>query len=171
MKRHVILILFFMCALASYGQNEVASDSIRFSTENYKQFGDFIVDMSLFQPPKLPKSGLDLLPPSPATDYNYLFQLDPKWTFSKWNAPYVSYNFYGNFSSYPQNLQAGSFKLTDNIRLNTYGQYTLDGRKLPNTNPNPWNRDSFVGGMELKINKNFGIRVEVRQGYNPLYPY
>jgi hypothetical protein len=35
----------------------------------------------------------------------------------------------------------------------------------------PWEKNNFMGGMELKLNKHFGIRVEVQQGRDPTFPH
>ena len=71
---------------------------------------------------------------------------------------------FGGFGS-TQNLQMGSFKLKNGMRLNTYGEYNANGYKVPNRSALPWEKNNFKGAFELKsANGAFGIRVEVQQG-------
>ena len=75
-----------------------------------------------------------------------------------------------DFFSSPQQLQMGSFKLKNGMRLNTYGEYNADGKKVPNPAAMPWEKNNFKGAFEMKSSDgNFGIRIEVQQGRN--YPY
>jgi hypothetical protein len=87
--------------------------------------------------------------------------------------PSLSYGFgWGghDFFSSPQQLQMGSFKLKNGMRLNTYGEYNADGKKVPNPAAMPWEKNNFKGAFEMKSSDgNFGIRIEVQQGRN--YPY
>lgn len=83
--------------------------------------------------------------------------------------PSLSYGFGGFFLS-PQQLQMGSFKLKNGMRLNTYGEYNAKGRKVPNHGAMPWEKNNFKGAFEMKSSDgNFGIRIEVQQGR--YYPY
>lgn len=172
MKKRIVGILFLFLAIGVYAQNESGTDSIVFPAANYKQHGGFLLDMGLLTLPQLPK--LDFSYNSFLnTEYSIkpaVFRLNPGWTVNRGNLPAYS-SFYSPFFGQYNDVMSSSFQLNDNIRLNTYGQYTIDGKKIPNTNPNPWNRNDFMGGFELKFNNNFGIRVDVRSGYNPYYPY
>ena len=59
----------------------------------------------------------------------------------------------------------GSFKLKNGMRLNTYGEYNADGKKVPNPAAMPWEKNNFKGAFEMKSSDgNFGIRIEVQQG-------
>ena len=80
-----------------------------------------------------------------------------------------------NFSSNPfgltgfwgstDNLQMGSFRLKNGMRINTYGEYDKDGWKVPNHSALPWEKNNFKGAFEMKSsNGAFGIRIEVQQG-------
>ena len=81
--------------------------------------------------------------------------------------PRFGYGYDWGLSSSPQYMQMGSFKLKNGMRINTYGDYNMDGRKVPNRSAMPWQRNNFRGAFELKsANGAFGIRVEVQQGRN-----
>ena len=65
----------------------------------------------------------------------------------------------------PENLQMGSFRLKNGMRINTYGEYDKDGWKVPNHSALPWEKNNFKGAFEMKSsNGAFGIRIEVQQG-------
>jgi len=172
MKRMILIGVLFLAIAKLSAQNEVTNDSIQAPPmHNIKPFGGFMLDMNLLIPQKLPSFSTNLLGPDATKDYNLMFQLSPQMTLSK---TYV-YNTYsplgmGVFAT-SNYLQSATFRLNDNMTLSTYGQYTLDGRRIPNSSALPWEKNYFMGGMELKVNKNFGIRVEVQQGRNPMYPY
>jgi hypothetical protein len=146
-------------------QQEVAADSIpSLHTNTIKMSGGFMLDMNLLIPPKLPSFSMntDLLGPDATKDYIRLFQLPSQMTLSQ---SYIN-AFYS-----PTLLQTATFKLNGSMRLGTYGQYTWEGKRIPNPGALPWEKKRFMGGMELKFNNNFGIRIEVQQGRNPAYPY
>ncbi|KAA6309436.1 hypothetical protein EZS27_039069, partial [termite gut metagenome] len=137
---------------------------------NNKQYGKYLLDMNLLAPPVAP--GLPHFDfTNVTTDYNSLFQLNPNVIYGKEVSGSLFQSYYGYGYSSLQFMQTGSFKLNDNLRFNLYGGYSADGRKLPNTSAYPWERNDFRGGMELKMNKNFGIRVEVQRRGNTIYPY
>jgi len=172
MRKLLIIVALLVGTTYLSAQNEVTSDSIQSSpTYNVKAFGDFLMDITMLTTPKLPSFSTNLLGPDATKDYNLLFQLPSDMTLSK---TYVnsSYNSYGTgVFSHSNYLLNATFKINDNMRLSTYGQYTLDGRRIPNPSALPWEKNNFMGGMELKFNNNFGIRIEVQQGRNPMYPY
>ena len=47
------------------------------------------------------------------------------------------------FWSSPENLQMGSFRLKNGMRINTYGEYDKDGWKVPNTRHCPGKRTTL----------------------------
>lgn len=172
MKKLLFIFILLISTTCLSAQNEVTSDSIQSApTYSIKMFGDFLLDMNLLLPPKLPSFSENLLAPDATKDFNQLFLLSPRMTLSK-GFVYNSYHPYGLgvFSS-SNFLQSAIFQPNGNMRLSTYGQYTLDGKRIPNPSALPWEKNNFMGGMELKFNKNFGIRIEVQQGRNPMYPY
>lgn len=180
MKRLILFVCVMLGALSVSAQSEVPADTIRGLPSTVKQYGDFLIDMGLFaaSPVRLPRPSLNLYDAS--KDYNRIFRLNPDATmtqgFSNAFAPVYSSGYawgFGGFSSTPQYLQMGSFKLKNGMRLNTYGEYDADGRKVPNPNAMPWEKNNFKGGFELKSgNGAFGIRIEVQQGRGaPYYPY
>lgn len=180
MKRLILFVCVMLGALSVSAQSEVPADTIRGVPSTVKQYGDFLIDMGLFaaSPVRLPRPSLNLYDAS--KDYNRIFRLNPDATmtqgFSNAFAPVYSSGYawgFGGFSSTPQYLQMGSFKLKNGMRLNTYGEYDADGRKVPNPSAMPWEKNNFKGGFELKSgNGAFGIRIEVQQGRGaPYYPY
>lgn len=172
MKKFLLIFALLIGTAHLSAQEEVPSDSIGFSLgSNIKLSGDYMLDMNLLSPPKLPSFNPNLLGPNVTKDYNLLFLLPMQMVLSRTfiNSAHHSYGF-GMFSS-SNYLQSATFQLNDQMRLSTYGQYTLDGKRMPNQSALPWEKNNFMGGMELKFNKNFGIRIEVQQGRNPMYPY
>lgn len=161
MKKLVFILILLTSGMHLTAQNEVDPDNTSTSTPHYKQFGDFILDMSfLAAPPKLPSFSENLLGPDMTKDYNQLFQLPGKWSVSK---SFVTPTYMYGINTHSSQLQSATFRLNDNMRITTYGQYNLNGRRLPNPSALPWEKNNFMGGMELKVNKNFGIRVEVQR--------
>ncbi|KAA6341169.1 hypothetical protein EZS27_011008 [termite gut metagenome] len=169
------LILFFLLSVITnivFAQSELSGsdDSSLETSANNKQYGKYLLDMNLLAPPialRLPLFDFTNV----TTDYNSLFRLNPNVTYGKETSGSIFQSYYGYGYSPFQSLQTGSFKLNDNLRFNLYGGYSADGRKLPNTSAYPWEKNDFRGGMELKMNKNFGIRVEVQRRGNAIYPY
>lgn len=181
MKRIGLFIFFFCFALYISAQNEVISDSIRTNAlPEVKNYDGFLLDMSLMKPSaqKLPNFKLKI--PDATKDYSFLFRSNPNVTYTQGLSNIFSpdqptvygVNPFGltGFFSTPQNLQMGSFKLKNGMRLNTYGEYNADGYKVYNPSALPWERNNFKGAFELKsANGSFGIRVEVQKGNNSPY--
>lgn len=174
MKKLVIILTILLGTTTLAAQTEIKQDSLKIAVGpkyNMKAFGDFVLDMNLLTPPKLPSFSSNLLGPDMTKDYNALFIL-PFQQITTYKFTHSNYQPYGyGFFSTSQELQGATFKLNGNMKISTYGQYTLDGRKIPQRGALPWEKNDFIGGMELKFNKNFGIQIEVRQRHNPLFPY
>lgn len=172
MKRLLFIFTLLIASITAVAQSEVKADSVR-STSANKQFENFFLDFDIPSVPQLPKfDPSQFLGPDMTKDYSMLFQPDESWSFGHSIIEVSSPSYvYGTFAS-PQHVQMGTIKLNEKMTLGVYGQYTVDGKRLPGTNLFPWDKNNFIGGMELKFNNNFGIRVEVRQGgKNPMYPY
>ena len=181
MKYIGLIILFCLLSFRVNAQNEVPADSVRsMNMPATKNFDGFLLDMNLMKmaAPQMPKMTLDI--PDASKDYSFLFRLDPNVTYSQGyshlfnlgSSTIYSMNPFGltGFGSSPQNLQMGSFRLKNGMRINTYEEYDKDGRKVPNPSALPWERNNFKGAFELKsANGSFGIRIEVQQGRNGLY--
>lgn len=175
MKKLILSLSLLLATVAVSAQSELPSDSIpRSPSENYKEFGGFLLDMGLMSvmPPQLPKMNFDIS--DAGKDYNRLFRLHPDVTYSQglsdvFSPSYSGFGWSGFGSS--QNLQMGSFKLKNGMRINTYGEYNADGYKVLDRSALPWEKNTFKGAFELKsANGAFGIRIEVQQGKNPYYP-
>ena len=188
MKRICFFIITLLVSAAPlYAQSEVKGDSIHSNAlpdgtppegmlmPEVKNYDGFPLDMSLMkmEAPRLPKFTLEI--PDASKDYGRLFRLNPNAiysqglsnVFSLTNSTVYSMNPFGltGFWSSPENLQMGSFKLKNGMRINTYGEYDKDGWKVPNRSALPWERNNFKGAFEMKSsNGAFGIRIEVQQG-------
>lgn len=192
MKRIFFCIMTLLAGISAVNaQNEVSTDTIRSKVEgispesilpaNVKNYDGFLLDMGLMKmaaPPTLPKFTLQI--PDASKDYNRIFQLNPDVTYSQGlsnifslsNSQYYGSNPFGltGFWGNTDNLQMGSFKLKNGMRINTYGEYDKDGWKVPNRSALPWERNNFKGAFEMKsANGAFGIRIEVQQGRNAPY--
>lgn len=161
MKYIGLIILFCLLSFRVNAQNEVPADSVRsMNMPATKNFDGFLLDMNLMKmaAPQMPKMTLDI--PDASKDYSFLFRLDPNVTYSQGyshlfslgSSTIYSMNPFGltGFGSSPQNLQMGSFRLKNGMRINTYGEYDKDGRKVPNPSALPWERNNFKGAFELK---------------------
>lgn len=188
MKRICFFIITLLIGIASlYAQSEVQGDSIRSRAlpdgtppdgmilPEVKNYDGFLLDMGLLnmKAPRLPRFTLEI--PDASKDYGRIFRLNPDATYSQGlsnvfsltNSIVYSMNPFGltGFWSSPENLQMGSFKLKNGMRINTYGEYDKDGWKVPNRSALPWEKNNFKGAFEMKSsNGAFGIRIEVQQG-------
>lgn len=199
MKRVFFCIITLLTGITTINaQNEVVADTLRakavpegtYSDDvppsdrnlmpNVKNYDGFLLDMGLMNvsAPKLPKFTLEI--PDASKDYSRIFQLNPDVTYSQGlsnifslnNSQYFSSNPFGltSFWNSTDNLQMGSFKLKNGMRINTYGEYDKDGWKVRNPSALPWEKNNFKGAFELKSsNGSFGIRIEVQQGRNGMY--
>ncbi len=175
MKRIVFCITLLLASAGiACAQSEVHADSIHIQPEGVKNFDGFLLDMSLMNidAPQLPRFTLQV--PDASKDYNSLFRLNPDAVysqglpdrFSTGSYYYGSSHYFGptGFWGSTSNLQMGSFKLKNGMRINTYGEYDKDGRKVYNPSALPWEKHDFKGAFELKTaNGAFGIRLEVER--------
>lgn len=139
------------------------NDPLPFS--GIKEYGGFIMDMSLMniKPPKPADFKLEI--PDASKDYGNLFRLNPDISYSQGLYSMFSGTHHYGFGGTTDNLQTGSFRLKNGMRLNTYGEYDRNGWKVPNPSVLPWERNNFKGAFELKSsNGAFGIRFEVERG-------
>ena len=176
MKKYLIFLVFILVTAALSAQNESPADTIRRTPPiEVKEFDGFLLDMNLMKmaAPKLPKFTLEI--PDASKDFTSIFRLNPDVTysqglsnvFSSGATGFYSLNPFGisGFGASSENLQMGSFKLKNGMRINTYGEYNADGWKVPNRSALPWERNNFKGAFELKsADGSFGLRIEVQQG-------
>ena len=183
----LFIIALFAGSISLYAQSEAQGDSIRSHVlpdgtppegalmPEVKNYDGFLLDMSLLkmEAPRLPEFTLEI--PDASKDYSRMFRLNPNATYSQGlsnvfsltNSTVYSMNPFGlsGFWSSPENLQMGSFRLKNGMRINTYGEYDKDGWKVPNHSALPWEKINFKGAFEMKSsNGAFGIRIEVQQG-------
>ena len=182
----LFIIALFAGSISLYAQSEAQGDSIRSHVlpdgtppegalmPEVKNYDGFLLDMSLLkmEAPRLPEFTLEI--PDASKDYSRMFRLNPNATYSQGlsnvfsltNSTVYSMNPFGlsGFWSSPENLQMGSFRLKNGMRINTYGEYDKDGWKVPNHSALPWEKNNFKGAFEMKSpNGAFGIRIEVQQ--------
>ena len=195
MKKLILFLSLILSAGIVSAQSEIPSDSIRRApSANVKEFGGFLLDMGIMNitAPQLPKTDLSipnvtkdynpvsythLTLPTNREDYNQLFRMNTDAIYSQGFTDTFSpsysgfgYGYNWGFSSSPQFMQMGSFKLKNGMQINTYGDYDKDGWRVPNRSAMPWEKNNFRGAFELKsANGNFGIRIEVQQGRNVPY--
>lgn len=183
----LFIIALFAGSISLYAQSEAQGDSIRSHVlpdgtppegalmPEVKNYDGFLLDMSLLkmEAPRLPEFTLEI--PDASKDYSRMFRLNPNATYSQGlsnvfsltNSTVYSMNPFGlsGFWSSPENLQMGSFRLKNGMRINTYGEYDKDGWKVPNHSALLWEKNNFKGAFEMKSsNGAFGIRIEVQQG-------
>ena len=183
----LFIIALFAGSISLYAQSEAQGDSIRSHVlpdgtppegalmPEVKNYDGFLLDMSLLkmEAPRLPEFTLEI--PDASKDYSRMFRLNPNATYSQGlsnvfsltNSTVYSMNPFGlsGFWSSPENLQMGSFRQKNGMRINTYGEYDKDGWKVPNHSALPWEKNNFKGAFEMKSsNGAFGIRIEVQQG-------
>lgn len=190
MKRFSVLFsLLTLCCGIAFAQTEAAADTLRHTADDIpptgeqllpdgvKSYDGFLIDLNSLM--KLPaqdwEKPFQIVIPDASKDYNRIFRLNPDVTYSSGlnnmfslsGSPYFSSNPFGltGFGSTTDNLQMGSFRLKTGWRLNTYGQYDKDGRRVSNPSALPWQQNDFKGAFELKSqNGSFGIRIEVQKG-------
>ena len=183
----LFIIALFAGSISLYAQSEAQGDSIRSHVlpdgtppegalmPEVKNYDGFLLDMSLLkmEAPRLPEFTLEI--PDASKDYSRMFRLNPNATYSQGlsnvfsltNSTVYSMNPFGlsGFWSSPENLQMGSFRLKNGMRINPSGEYDKDGWKVPNHSALPWEKNNFKGAFEMKSsNGAFGIRIEVQQG-------
>lgn len=171
--RKLLLILFFISNYSYlFSQSEIKSDSIySFINENYKEYGEFLLDMGLFNIQSIEMPKFDIKLDKNTKDFTKIFSLNPDITYSKGLSTIFTPSFSSFGNSNLQNMQMGSFKLKNGMRINTYGDYNSNGFRVPNRSAMPWEKNNFRGAFELKsANGNFGIKVEVQQGRNQPFP-
>lgn len=180
-KRTLLFLLVSLTsALSVHAQEKAVTDTINGLPATVKNYDGFLLDMGLMNlsAPTLPRFTLEV--PDASKDYSSLFRLNPNESYSQGfynpfslnNSTYYSSNPFGlnSFWGSADNLQMGSFRLKNGMRLNTYGQYDKDGWRVPNPSALPWEKNNFKGAFELKsANGAFGIRIEVQQGKHVPY--
>lgn len=175
MIRHIAFIIILFSCISSHAQESV----------RVKDFGGFILDMgsmlnaeSLVVSPMILPTLSYLAPYSETTPYQLnpdAFKLNPNITYmggtniTSSHTPMYSL-LYNGMGSGMVNWQGASYRLNNGMRINLYGEYDADGRKVYNPSALPWERNNFNAAFEMKsANGNFGIKVEVHGGRNNPY--
>ena len=177
MKRIALLILCMTTTFLLHAQSEVKGDSIAtppaseggssLLPSTVRNYGGFLLDMGAINLPHRPSlSNFKLEIPDASKDYSYIFrpQTDVIYTQGNYTMGLPCTGFgWGSFWGTPTTLQMGSFQLNNGWKLNTYGEYDADGRRVYNPSALPWERNNFKGAFELKSENGFGLRIEVQR--------
>lgn len=184
MKRFLLLALFITTATLLRAQSEVKGDSIAtppasegassLLPSTVRNYGGFLLDMGTVNLPHRPSlDNFKLEIPDASKDYSFIFRPRTDAVYTQGNytmgLPYTGFgrsSFWGTSST----LQMGSFQLNNGWKLNTYGEYDADGRRVYNPSALPWERNNFKGAFELKSENGFGLRIEVQQGKDRPFP-
>lgn len=168
MKKFISLVtLLFFTAYFSYAQErvELVIDD-KPVKEGFKNSGGFIFDFKddYLQVPQWELPKYELMPQfkNPSFDFS-----TPDMTFGTQNFTYNRYN-YNNWGGFHHSvdgpMNSATFRLNNRFNITTYGDYDADGYKRRMPSANPWDKNNFRGGFEMKSNNGkFGIRVEVEQ--------
>lgn len=159
---------------------EVASPAVE-EPSDVRNYGGYLIDMSLMGLAEPQPSVRILDMPFPlARDYSRMFApmgsatysvMPYSEVFAPGNSALGGFRFYGPATLFGSacvtcgstNLQMGSFRLSNGMRIQTYGQYNADGYRMPSHSALPWEKNQFRGAFELKsANGSWGIRVEVQ---------
>ena len=180
MKRIFLLFtLFFASTTLLHAQSETAVDSLAMPAvpedapllpSTVKNYGGFLLDLGSMNLPERPSlSNIKLEVPDASKDYSFLLRPLNNAVYTQGNytmfssSPYYGFgpsSFWGTSST----LQKGTFQLKNGWKLNTYGEYDADGRRVYNPSALPWQRNNFKGAFELKSDNGFGLRIEVQRG-------
>lgn len=182
MKRLLTILLLLTSILSLQAQTETEG---RMEGSRVKDFGGFILDMgtmlnaeSLTLDMALPPLGYlpSLTDATPKLIIQpEAFRLNPNLTYMGGTAINPSRTsilslLYMGIGSGMVNWQGASYKLNNGMRINFYGEYDADGRKVYNPSAMPWQKNNFNAAFEMKsANGNFGIKVEVHGGRNNPY--
>lgn len=174
MKRFLFCLICLLTSTAFLrAQNEVPADSTALPRSpeeapllpsTVKNYGGFLLDMgamNLHMPERPSLNNFKLVVPDASKDYSFLLHPQTNVIYSQETASMFSNGFW----STPSTLQMRSFRLNNGWKLNTYGEYDADGRKVYNPSALPWERNNFKGAFEMKSEDgSFGFRIEVQHG-------
>ena len=176
MKRLSLLLLLLLTIVTVKAQEQEPIKINIDEKENfasYKQFGGFILDLNteLMQMPKLPEVKLMHIDPFPK--FKEALQLDmSKVTYGVKSVEYgrspYGFSRYGN-SITDGPLNSATFRINDNLKFSTYGDYDAQGYRRVNPSAMPWERNNFRGAFELKSSSGFQIRLEVERKGSPYH--
>lgn len=179
MKKFVFAIFLTITSTSGlFAQSEqpqiiIEQEGERMAT--YKEYEGFILDLTetLATPAILPK--FELLNYSKDPYINWLDRLNLNLgnvTYGRTNySPDMIHSQWNRYSMRTQGINdpinTATFRLNDNWKLSTYGDYDADGYKRANPAQLPWQKNDFKGGFELKSSKGFSFKMEMRRTANP----
>ena len=172
--RKIFTILLILTSIRLQAQTE--NLNISFDGATGKDFGGFILDMgSMLNTENLTNlslkhsaSPLSLLSPELLIEKTTIkpFEFKPSIIYFTQQASGLTTSA-PHFNAGNMTWQGASYKLKNGWRINTYGEYNADGKKVYNPMAMPWQRNNFNAAFEIKSeNGSFGIKVEVQGGRN-----
>ena len=179
MKKAILFLTGLALVLTAKGQTELRNDSIHgiSLTDIDNIDGRFLLDMQHFMSlsPSLTAPTFSWLHLDNKEKYNDFWNKERTVTYDATNSSFSTSAYRGGWmggywGNTPTTWQSSSYRLKNGMRLNTYGEYNAEGRKVMNPAALPWERNNFNAAFEMKsANGNFGIRVEVQRGRNTPY--
>lgn len=179
MKNLVSIIFVIISSTFSiYAQSEqpqiiISQEKERMAT--YKEYEGFILDLTeaIASPAVIPE--FKLLDKSIDPYTNWLEKLNINTNKVSFGSPNFSHlpnnywNRYGIMSNGINNpINSATFRLGNDWKISTYGDYDANGYKRTNQAQLPWQKNDFRGGFEFKSPNNaFSFRMEVRKEGSP----
>lgn len=139
------------------------------STSGFKNHEGFILDINhnFLKTPQWELPKFELMPQYKYPNFKETLNLDAMpMTFGKQDFNYNSNGYAGwrMMHSTDGPMNSATFRLNSKMNMTTFGDYDANGNKRRLPSANPWDKNSFRGGFELKSNNGkFGFRMEVEQ--------
>ena len=181
MKRILTMLCAFV-SIVTYAQNENGNITISDDGSFQKDFDGFILDMGTMlnaesltlKPffPTLNNLGTGIFADDIIAINLETFKLNTDITYFRTSTFHqgTSYQLYAPSIDYGYQWHGASYRLNNGIRINTYGEYDVNGYKRSSSFVAPWQRNDFKAAFEFKSsNGNFGIKLEVQKGRNNPY--
>lgn len=177
-----LFLLYSSTLLAQSEKPIIEIDNKSEKMATYKEFGGFILDLNqaLSNPALIPNMNLMPTKMDPVINWidrlnlnlgNTTYGIHQPSIFHSNSSWGYGYGINRGWNSSDAPLNSASFKLNDNVRLNTYGDYDAQGYKRRNPSALPWEKNDFRGAFELKSNNGFSIRFEVQRKGSPYGPW
>lgn len=169
-KTFFILSLICLSILTGYAQErvELIIDDHE-ETNGFKNHGGFILDINqdFLRVPQWELPKFELMPQFKNPDFIEALNLNQTtMTFGKQDFNYsgTRYSTWNMHQPVDGPMNSATFRVNSRMNMTTFGDYDANGNKRRMPTANPWDKDSFRGGFELKSNNGkFGIRMEVEQ--------
>lgn len=172
-----IIVIIISSTVSVYAQTE--QPQLIISQENepmatFKEYEGFILDLNeaIANPLVIPE--FKLLDKSTNHYIDWLDRLNINTNKTSFGSPIFSnssnnhWNQHGvMFDGVNSPINSATFRLGNDWKLSTYGDYDANGYKRTNQAQLPWQKNDFRGGFEFKSPKGFSFRMEVRREGSP----